>query len=386
MKKCLISCLCLWILLIGSVYGDNSKPESTIKIGYITELSGSLHDIGLASKNAAVLAVQEINNAGGIKIGDTNYKIDLVIADSNSSPTQAAKVARKLITEDHVVALIGPNASRDALPVSIIAEQYHIAMITPWASGANITINQKTNQPKQYVFRVCFNDTEEATEAATFARRGLHAKKAAVLFDEDFPYIKEGAAVFTKTFTKLGGTIVASQNFGGETEDFNEILTQIKNAAPEVIYMPSYYSSVAPILNLARQIGITAPFIGSDGWGNLDSLTLCGPACVGSYVINHYSPDSTNELTKKFINDYQTKYDVAPNDVAALTYDAFQLLKQALQNAASTLDPQTIRMSLAQIRKFNGVTGTMYFTGKSGDPIKTGTIIKIKGSSLDSPI
>lgn len=386
MKKLLTSCLCLWISLIGSVYGNNPPPEPTIKIGFITELSGDLHNVGLASKNGAFLAVKEINNAGGIKIRDTNYKLDLVIADSNSSPIKAAKAANKLITEDQVVAIIGPNSSSDALPVSEIAEQYHTVMITPWATDTNISLDQQTGKAKRYVFRACFSDEQEAENVGKFARRTLHAKNAAILFDGDFPVFQEQADLFQKTFTQLGGKIVAFKNFGAKTKNFNELLMLIKNASPEIIFMPSYYSSVAPILNLARQIGLTAPFIGSDGWGNAEQLKLCGPACVGSYVINHYSPTNNNDLTQKFVSNYQAKYNAIPNDIAALTYDSFQLLIQALQNTSNPFNRQLIQASLAQIRTFNGVTGTMHFDGKSGDPIKAGTIVKIKGSPLNSPI
>ncbi len=386
MKKFLISCLCLWISIIGSAYGDNTQSASTIKIGFIIELSGDLHNVGLTSKNGAFLAVKEINNAGGIKIGDTNYKIDLVIADSNSSPIKAAKAANKLVTEDQVVAIIGPNSSSNALPVSEIAEQYHTVMITPWATDTNISLDKQTGKTKQYVFRVCFSDAQEAENAGKFARHTLDVKNAAILFDGDFPVFQEQADLFQKTFTQLGGKIVAFKNFGAKTKNFNELLTLIKNAEPEIIFMPSYYSSVAPILSLAHQMGIIAPFIGGDGWGNEEQLKLCGPTCIGSYVINHYSPNSNNDLTQKFVSSYQAKYSAIPNDVAALTYDAFKLLIQALQNTSNPFDRQLIQTSLAQIRIFNGVTGTMYFNGKSGDPIKAGAIVKIKGSPLDSPL
>jgi len=158
-------------------------------------------------------------------------------------------------------------------------------------------------------------------------------------------------------------------------------LTKIKEAQPEVIFLPNYYSEVPLQVQQAHRLGITVPFLGSDSWGSGELLTLCGSDCEGYYFSTHYAADNATPVAKKFIDAYTTKYGATPDDVAALTYDAFGLLWQALQTAGK-VDRQAVRDALAQIPKYEGVTGTMSFKEGSGDPIKSAVILQIKNGKF----
>ena len=382
MKKLLVGCFFLFIVNFAfATETEEVCSYPTIKVGLIAELTGSMRDIGKAEKNAALLAVQNINNSGGIKIGGLDYKIDLIIADTASKPEQAASVAKTLITQNKVVAIIGPSSSNNFAPVAEVVEKYNVPTITPWATDNSISFDPKTKQPRHYVFRVCFTDLDEVESVGKFAVHTLKAKTAAVFFDSGFQVFKEQSDFFQKVFTQLGGKIVFAESYNAKTKSFASLLTELKNAAPDVVFMPSYFASVAPILTLARQIGVTAPFIGSDGWFSGDLFKYCGMPCNGSYVINHFLPTVGRSQDTEFIKAYALQYGFAPNDVAALTYDAFGLLAEALKNAKHN-DRQAIQESLAKISSFRGITGEMHFRSGSGDPIKKAVIMKINEGKL----
>lgn len=158
-------------------------------------------------------------------------------------------------------------------------------------------------------------------------------------------------------------------------------MTKIKLANPQVLFLPAYYNDVPLITQQARRLGITTQFVGSDAWSTPELIKLAGADVEGAYFCNHYSNQIATPEATKFMADYQAKYGQAPDDVAALTYDAFGLLTEALKNAGK-LDRQSIRDALSKISQFNGVTGTMKFQPPSGDPIKSAVMLQIKGGKF----
>jgi len=148
-----------------------------------------------------------------------------------------------------------------------------------------------------------------------------------------------------------------------------------------VIFLPNYYSEVPLQIQQAKRLGINVPFLGSDSWGSAELIKLCGADCEGYYFSTHYAADNASDVAKKFIEGYTTKYGGTPDDVAALTYDAFGLLWQALKSAGK-VDRQAVRDALAKIPKYEGVTGTMQFQEGSGDPIKSAVILQVKGDKF----
>jgi branched-chain amino acid transport system substrate-binding protein len=378
MKKLTIIFASASLLAFLILLGNCSKTDSdTIKIGVIAELTGDIPAVGASCKNAAEMAVQEINDAGGIQLGGRSYKVELIVEDNSGKADQSASSAQKLITQQNVTAIVGPNASRYALPAAEIAESGKTLLITPWSTAPRTTLDSRTGLPKKFVFRSCFIDPFQGRVVAKFVLDNLKLKKAAVLYDVGSEYNKGIAEFFKDVYEQNGGKVVAFETYTTGDKDFSSQLTKIKEAGPEVIFLPNYYSEVPLQIQQAKRLGIIVPFIGSDSWGSEELLKLCNDDCNDYYFSTHYAADAATEATKKFIAGYKTRYGTTPDDVAALTYDSFGLLWQAFRTAGKN-DRQAVRDAMAGIPQYEGVTGNMQFKEGSGDPIKSAVILKIK--------
>jgi branched-chain amino acid transport system substrate-binding protein len=355
--------------------------DDVLKVGVIAELTGDVPAVGDACKKAAETAVKEVNDAGGLVVGGKKVKVELYVEDCAAKPEQSVAAAQKLITERDVAAIIGPNQSKNAIPVSQVAEDNKLVFITPWSTNAKTTIDETTGKPKKYAFRACFIDPFQGKVVAKFSFENLKAKKAAVLYDVASDYNKGIAEVFKAAYENLGGKIVSFETYTTNDKDFSAQLTKIKAAGPEVIFLPNYYSEVPLQIQQAKRLGITVPFVGSDSWGDPELIKLGGADLEGYYFSTHYSEDSQDPIAKKFIDGYKKTYSQGPSDVAALTYDAFGLLFTAVRNAGKT-DRESIREALSKLPGYKGVTGEMKFQEGSGDPIKSAVILQIKGGKF----
>ena len=377
-----ILCVTSFIMLVGmTISGCTKGSEPTINVGLIAELTGDIPAVGASCRNAAQMAVKEMNEAGGIEVAGKKYKVVLLTEDSANKPDQAASSTQKLITQKNVIAIIGPNSSSNAIPASEIAESSKVPLITPWSTNPKTTLDAKSGEPKKYVFRAAFIDPFQGRVVAKFALDNMKAKKAAVLYDVASDYNKGIAEYFKKTFEEGGGRVVAFESYTTNDRDFSAQLTKIKDAAPDVIFLPNYYNDVPLQVQQAHRLGIKAPFIGSDSWGSQELMKLCGKDCEGYYFSTHYSADSASPVARKFIQSYTSIYGTTPDDVAALTYDAFGLLRQALENAGK-IDREAVRNALTRLTGYEGVTGKMQFREGSGDPIKSAVILQIKGDKF----
>jgi len=377
-KGALIFLLCL---LISAGFGCQKSSDSTVKVGIIAELTGDIPAVGTSCKNAAELAAKEINDAGGITVSGKSYKVELFIQDSAAKPDQAAAAAQKLITQNNVIAIIGPNASSNAIPASVIAETSKTVLITPWSTNPKATRDARTGEPKNYVFRACFTDVFEGHILGKFAAGNLGVRRAAILFDVASEVLKSQSEHFKNSFEKNGGTVVAYETYTTGDKDFSAQLTKIKNTSPRIVFLPSYYTDVPLQVQQAHRLGVNVPFLGSDAWSTEELIKMCGNDCEGFYFCNHYSPDTKNPATRKFIETYTARYGKTPDDVAALTYDAFGLLREAVVKS-DRLDRQAVRDSLSRITEYKGITGEMRFLPGSRDPIKGGVIMQIKNGKF----
>jgi branched-chain amino acid transport system substrate-binding protein len=258
-----------------------------------------------------------------------------------------------------------------AIPAAQAAEDGKIPMITPWST------NPLTTAGKKWVFRTCFTDAFEGHVLARFATGYLHAAKAAVLYDPDSQAPKSQAELFRKDFEEAGGKVVAFETYKTGDKDFAAPLGRIAAAAPDLIFLPSYYNEVPLQLKQAHKLGIKVPFLGSDNWSSPELVKLAGADAEGAAFCNHYAPEVRVDAVARFVTPYKNKYGQTPDDVAALTYDSFKLLAKALAGA-SRLDRDAIREALSKIREFEGVTGKMTFKEGSGDPVKSAVMMRVE--------
>jgi branched-chain amino acid transport system substrate-binding protein len=368
-------------VLVGMIilcWAAVGSAADVIKVGFNIPMTGDIPKVGEGSKYAGEMLKERINKAGGLKVGGKTYQLEFIYQDNEAKAESATAAALKLISQDKVLAMIGPQSSKQAIPAGEVADANKTVMITGWSTNPKTTLN------RPWVFRACFLDDFQGPVLAKFATQELKAKKAAVLYDIASDYPKGLAEFFKQAFEKIHGpgSVVAFETFTTKDRDFSAQLTKIIASKADVLFTPQYYDEVPLIVKQAHELGWKKPVLGSDSWGSAELMKLCGNDCKGLYFSTHYAAAGAKGATKEFIDSYKAKYNYEPDDVAALTWDAVRLLLQAVQNTKGLTgnlvkDRQAVRDQLAKIRDFDGITGKMTFTGKSGDPVKCAVVVKI---------
>jgi len=367
-----IMIVCCAFLLAGC----GEDKAQTIKIGFNLPLTGDIPEVGEGSKNAAEMYLKDINDTGGLEVGGVKYPLEFVYMDNESKAESATNVALKLIDQEDVIAIIGPNSSKQAVPAGGTANENRTPMISPWSTNPNTTLD------RPWVFRAAFLDPFQGPVVADFAAKKFGAKTAAVLFDVSNDYAKGLAEIFKSSWEAKGlGPVVAFESHGTKDQDFSAQLTTIIAANPDFIFVPDNYNQVALIVQQAKDLGYTGPFMGSDAWGTPDLVKLCGDACNGNYFSTHYAAAGAKGATKVFIDRYEKAYGAVPADYAALTWDSIGIMVEAIKNAGKVdSDPvamrKAVREGLAAIKSFDGITGSSKFDAQ-GDPIKCAVVVKI---------
>ena len=345
----------------------SATDHATVNIGFFGDLTGPTFNFGLSAKNGVLMAADEINQAGGIN----GRQIDIVIEDDKGSPEEAAQVTGKLIDRYKVVAIIGAGASGNSLAAAPKAQSARVPLIAPSSTNPAVT------QVGDYIFRACFIDAFQGEVMAKFAVNTLNAKRAAIMLDFNSPYSRGLTDFFEFSFAKLGGEIVTKQSYSQGDPDYRGQLSAIKAANPDVIYIPGYYGDVAIIAKQARQLGLTVPLLGADGWDAPELWELGGDALNGSYISNHYSADDPSETIQKFVHSYRQRYgNLTPDAHAALAYDALRFLVEAIQRAGTTEGPK-LREALAETKNFAGVTGIISMD-RDRNAVKPAVILKLE--------
>ncbi|MHB8708752.1 MAG: ABC transporter substrate-binding protein [Desulfuromonadales bacterium] len=349
----------------------------TIKIGFNIELTGDIPKVGESSKFAAEMLKAEINGKGGLQVGARKYQLEFIYEDNEAKAESAVTTALKLIEKDQVLAMIGPNSSKQAVPAGQVADDNQTVMVSPWST------NPDTTKDRPWVYRAAFLDPFQGPVAVNFAVEQFKAKSAAVIYDLSNDYSKGLAEIFRDEFEKkMGkGSIKAFESHGTKDQDFSAQLTKIIAAKPDFIFVPDNYNQVALIVKQAHQLGWKKPFMGSDAWGSAELMTLCGDNCKGLFFSTHYAAAGAKGATKEFIDRYQKQYGYTPDDVAALTWDATRIVLQAIQETGGLsgnlkADRKAIREAMSGIKSFAGITGSMKFDAQ-GDPVKCAVVVKI---------
>ncbi len=325
----------------------------TIKIGEFASLTGATASFGTASHNGAIMVIDAANAAGGV----LGKKIKLITEDDQSKPGEAATAVRKLISRDRVVALIGEIASSRSLEAAPIAQSSKIPMVSPGSTNPNVT------KVGDHIFRVCFIDPFQGTVMAKFTLNSLKKTRIAVLTDVRQDYSVGLAQFYKEYLTKNGGTVVSEQSYSSGDQDFKGQLTSIKGTNPEAIFVPGYYNEVGLIARQARELGITVPILGGDGWDSPTLTQIGGPALENTFFSNHFSTEDQNPVVQNFVRDYKARFNKDPDGMAALGFDAAKVLLEAMTRAGSS-EPAKVREALAATKDFEGVTGKITIDGE----------------------
>lgn len=392
MKKSLLKFLFAMVLLIGilaacsgetssdgdSADGEESSSEEAsssdggeLHIGANLELSGAVATYGSSISEGIDLAVEEINESGGIN----GMQVKVTKVDNKSDAAEATNGAIKLTSQDQVTAIIGAATSGNTLAQAEIANDTETILLSPSATAPNVTVNEDGSL-NEYVFRTSYIDPFQGTIAANFALDELGVKTAAIYADNASDYAKGLGEAFKETFEAGGGEIVAEEAYVAKDTDFKSTLTRIKSAEPEFVFIPGYYEEVGLIVKQARELGIDVPLMGADGWDSPTLLDLAGAdALNNTYITNHYSSDDPDETIQNFVTKFKEKYDGnAPNAFHALGYDAVYLLKDAIERAGST-EPAAIKEALEATEELTLVSGVITID-EDHNPIKSATILE----------
>ncbi|MBY9081072.1 ABC transporter substrate-binding protein [Paenibacillus sp. HN-1] len=359
----------------GNSGGSSNSSGDTIKIGADLELTGGQASFGDSASKGAKLAVQQINDAGGIN----GKKLELVVADNASKSEEATQAAQKLISNDKVVAIIGASTSTNTLGIVPVATEKQIPLVAVGATNPKVTVDERTKKTNDWVFRTAFIDPFQGQVMANFATNNLKAKTAVIYTDTSSDYSKGLQQFFEETFIKNGGQILSKESYQQKDSDFKAVLTRIKQSNPDVIYLPGYYEEVGKIIKQAREMGITAPFLGGDGWDSPQLAEIAGAAALeNTYMSNHYSPEDTSEEVKTFVDAYKAANGGAvPDGMAALGYDALKLVADAISRAGEA-DPAKIKDALAATKDLQLATGKVTLN-ESHDPVKAAVVLKFVG-------
>ncbi|HZC58590.1 MAG TPA: ABC transporter substrate-binding protein [Chthoniobacterales bacterium] len=358
----------LFLLVIGLCVtaAGLAFAQDTIKVGEFGSLTGENASFGISQNNGVKMAVEEINDGGGV----LGKKIDLIVEDNQTKQGETTTIVRKLISQDHVVAIIGEVASSKSLEAAPICQASKIPQIATAATNPRVT------QVGDYIFRVCFTDDFQAVVIARFVLEKLQLKNIAFMTDVKQDYSVGLTNIAKDYLAKNGGNIVKEQSYSSGDKDFRAQLTDIKSANPDVIIITGYYPEASLIAKQARQLGITATFVGGDGWDGTSLISVGGKAVEGAYFSNHFSVEDKSPLVQDFVQKYKAKYNAVPDAFAALGYDATKILADAIKRAGTT-DSEKLRDAIQDTENFPGVSGKITI-GKDRNAQKSAVIITIK--------
>lgn len=371
MKRTLLSLLLISTFIFTFACERRGGPGAggetgQIVVGYYGDLTGRTSNFGVSTKNGVLMAADEINKAGGIN----GRQITILSEDDEGRPEKAATVVTKLIDQDRVIALLGEVASGNSLAAAPKAQAAHVPMISPSSTNPAVT------QVGDYIFRVCFIDPFQGEVMAKFAANTLKAKSAAIMLDFNSPYSRGLTEFFEKSFTQLGGRVLSKQSYTQGDRDYKGQLTSIRSLNPDVIYVPGYYGEVGVIAKQAKQLGIKAPLLGGDGWDAPQLWELGGDALNGSFISNHYSVEDPSPAIQKFVTDFKGRYNVVPDALAALGYDAMRVLADALKRSGTSQGP-ALRDAITATKEFPGVTGVITINAER-NAVKPAVVLKLQ--------
>jgi branched-chain amino acid transport system substrate-binding protein len=376
MKQLIVSILAVAALVLVpqgcKKDGGGGANATQIVIGHFASMTGDTATFGTSADEGIRLALDEINARGGV----LGKPVKVITEDDRSQADEAKTAASKLVNQDKVVALLGEISSSKSIAAAPVAQESKIPMVSPGST------NPKVTEIGDYVFRVCFIDPFQGTAMADFAMKDLKAKRLAILYPVNSDYGVGLRDFFAAAVKKGGGEIVADVSYTEKSDvDFKSQLTKIKNANPDAIYVSGYYTEAGLIARQARELGLTCPLLGGDGWDSDQTVKIGGKATDGCYFTNHYSADEQRPEVQQFVANYKKKYNgKVPDAMAILGYDALKVLCDAIIRANSTDGPK-IRDALAGTRNYPGACGPITID-QNRNAQKNIVVLKIEGGQF----
>jgi branched-chain amino acid transport system substrate-binding protein len=350
--------------------GSKSSDEKTnnggtinAKIGVISILSGSGSAYGEAITNGFKLAQKEINKKGEVNI-------ELVIEDSAGKQEQALSAAQKIMSDDEVVAILGPTLSTEMNVVGPEADLNGIPIMGTSTTAKGIP------QIGEYVFRNSLPEEIAIPAAIKAAVEKYDAKKVALIYGNDDVLTKSGFDTMKKTAEDMKLDIVTTETFQKGQSDYNAQLTKIKDLKPDLILSSALYNEGAVIMDQARKMGITVPFVGGNGFNSPQVIEIAGDASEGLIVATPWFAEKEDPKVQEFVKNYEAEYGVAPDQFAAQAYDAMYIMAEGLKNAGEA-DRDALRDAIADIKDLEGILGKFSFD-KDGDIVMEPTVVTIK--------
>ena len=350
----------------GGASAANAKLEEgdKVTIGLNFELTGAVASYGNAEYNAAKLAIKQYNEKE-----DSKYEVDFASQDNKGDAAESTKAATKLIQEDNAIALVGPATSGASIATYQIASDSKIPVVSPSATQLGATMNG--DSVYEYAFRVCFEDSYQANAMAKFAAENLDKKKAIVI-NEVSDYGKGLADTFKKKFKAYGGEVVAQESYNAGDTDFAGIITKIQKEDFDVLYLAGYYTECGLIIKQAKEAGVDVTILGADGFESEVLADQAGASNLNDvYYTTAYTTVNASDELNAFIEAYTKEYGEAPNMFSALTYDATNLVLQALDEAGA--GGEELQKAITDIN-FKGLTGEFTFD-EQHSPLKPVMIV-----------
>lgn len=377
LKKALLSLVAGATLLSSSLAGGQAFAQETLKLGGNFELTGATASYGTPMSEAVKLAVKEVNEGEGVN----GMQVEYVEYDNKSDLTESASVATRL-AEEGVTAVVGPAPSGDVKAQIPVLEAAGVPNVSPAGTVDGLTFND-AGEVLEYFFRVCFEDSYQGTAAALYSADKLGAQTAAVVTDQSSDYSLGLTDAYVATFQDNGGQVVNQQSIQAGETDFSAVLTTLLSQEFDVLYLPVYYTEAGLFIKQARELGLTQPILGGDGFHSQTLTELAGAEnATDVYFTSHFYEGTDNEKLQAFIAAYEAEYGKKPDTFAALAYDAAYLVFDAVERAGST-DRDAVAQALAETKEFEGVTGT-FDIDENHNPVKPALMLKLTNGEIES--
>jgi branched-chain amino acid transport system substrate-binding protein len=351
-----------------------APAEEVVKIGHVAPLTGGIAHLGKDNENGAKMAVDEINGAGGLKVGDKTYKLDLAAEDDKADPKEGTLAAQKIV-DSGAVAVVGHLNSGTSIPASKIYADANMTQISPSATNPKLT-----EQGFKTTFRVVANDNQQGGVLANYAATEMKAKTIAII-DDRTAYGQGLADVVEKVSKEKGVKVVAREFTNDKATDFNAILTKIRAAKPDVVMYGGMDATAGPMAKQMKQLGIKAPMLAGDGVCSPEFIKLAGDAA--SVLTCSMAGEAVEKLAKgeEFKQKYKAKFNAEVQVYSPYSYDAVYVIAEAIKRAGKA-DRASITAAMPATN-YTGLTGTIAFDEK-GD-IKNGAIsmFKVKEGKLE---